>query len=543
MQLSTTLLIATLLLLNSLGSLGQTFYVDPLVGSDTLGTGTQLEPFKTLTAALNSLNSSSSSIIVVNDNNDVEVDLLSQASINSSVTIQSSNTLFRYVISLEQFDEASISLDSAAIRVLGGSLTVKNAAFSPKSTVDNLQCFFKVYNAQFTLQNAVVQDLHGLPELVQTASTTSTASANIQTVQHTNSSASFKFVKGTHTVNGVIIVNNVASQALFTLTQSTLTLSGVYVTGGQALVTSSQGTMIEASNITMINYNGNFLYADAPTYISVYNSLFKDLNISSLDPFFYITGSAPGSPYIHPIGQLIFENIVLARPVIVVDQALASLNIDGISMTNIVKTESLSEASCVSGQNTVGITIKGSTFRSVNTNCVVMNTSALALTNNTFDNSDLPSTISNPDGVTWVTFIEGTLELSPGNFLRITSNRFLNNTLAPLNGGAFKITGTWSGFIKMTSNVYEGNEAQVAGGAIYCSNYNQQVTASGESFTENKAEFGAALYFVDNTSGSGQTVSISNSSFINNVNSGNGSVVAVNPTRLSGSGNTFIGNI
>jgi hypothetical protein len=544
MKLSATILISTLFLLNSLGSLGQTLYVDPSAGSDTLGTGSQLEPFETLTAALNSLGSaSSSSIVVVNTNSDVEVDLLSQATINSSVTIQSSNSQFRYTISLEQFDQASITLDSAAIRVIGGSLTVTNAAFSPKSTIDNLQSFFKVYNAQFTLQNAVVQDLHGLPELVQTSSTSSTASANIQSVQHTNSSAAFKFIKGTHTVNAVTIVNNVAPQALFTLTESTLTFSSVFITGGQALVISSQQTMVEASNITLTNYNGNFLYAEEPTYISLINSAFTNLAINSSNPFFYITGTAIGSSYIHPIEQLIFDNIVLNRPIILVDQASASLSVDSISMNNILKTQSLSEASCISGQNNVGITITGSSFTNVNTNCVVMNSSGLILMNNEFDNSNLPSTVNNPDGVTWVSFNEGTMAVSPGLFMRVTSNRFLNNTLAPINGGAFKITGTFTGFIRMMNNVYEGNEAQEKGGAIYCENYNQQVTASGETFTENKAEFGAALYFVDNSSGSGKSVAISNSSFTNNVNSGSGSVVAINPARLSSSGNTFVGNI
>ena len=544
MKHSAILLIATLFLLNSLGSLGQTLYVDPSAGSDTLGTGSQLEPFKTLTAAVNAIGSASSiSITVVNTNGDVEVDLLSQATINSTVTIETSNSQYRYLISLEQFDQASITLDSAAIRVIGGSLTVKNAAFSPKSTIDNLQSFFKVYNAQFSLQNAVVEDLHDLPELVQTSSTSATPSANIQNVQHTNSSAAFKFVKGTHTVNAVTIIDNVATQALFTLTQSTLTISGVYITGGQALIISSQQTMVEASNITVNNYNGNLLYAYEPTYIYLANSAFRNLNINSSDPFFYITGTAIGSSYVHPIELNIFENIVLNRPVILVDQAGASLNVDSISMDNILKTDLLSEASCISGQNNVGITITGSIFTSVNTNCVVMNSSGLILMSNEFDNSNLPSTVNNPDGVTWVSFNEGTMTVSPGLFMMVTSNRFLNNTLAPQKGGAFKITGTFTGFVRMMNNIYEGNEAQVSGGAIYCENYNQQVTASGETFTENKAVSGAALYFVDNASGSGKTVSISSSSFVNNVNSGSGSVVAVNPARLSSSGNTFIGNI
>lgn len=100
---------------------------------------------------------------------------------------------------------------------------------------------------------------------------------------------------------------------------------------------------------------------------------------------------------------------------------------------------------CIMAKNTVSLTLLQGSYTNIESHCIATTNAALAITSTVFNNSGLTNVpapinddaIDESDGVTFVIFTGANNDISPLNFVRITSAQFIQNKIKSKYGGVF----------------------------------------------------------------------------------------------------------
>jgi len=481
------------------------YYIDPIDGLDTQS-GLIQDPFQTLNPAFQFIQEKDATIFIINPESDIQVQILSLITIDSNIAIRPLFEGNNYIISLEKFNPAD---HLTAIDIRAGKLEISNAIFDQTSSIETLETIFSLGDAQLSFQNVSILNQNTPKNIVRSTAIMSKLSQfNFIQGQHINSSSTFVLQGGLHSIANVIFLDNHAPQALITLNKSSLDISNTSIQKGESLLIQAENrSTLRVENLIFKDYNGNFLRADDPYLIVIIASTFRDLNIDQSSPFIHITGKTLSYSYIHYIENTIFQDINLQASLFLVDKAISTIHLSGVNMTNINKIvvperslpEDFSRAICFVASQDISVTIEKSNFINIASNCIFLDSSALVLTENIFNNTalDLPSESQDSQGISWVSFHDGTNNINPGFLVSITENQFIENKMPPLKGGALKITGKYPVQFEIKENIFIKNKALVSGGAIYSENVYSSFKIENGEFSENSAKIGGAIHTIN----------------------------------------------
>jgi len=275
--------------------------------------------------------------------------------------------------------------------------------------------------------------------------------------------------------------------------------------------------ILTMTNFIMTEHQGNFITGTTAKYITLTSCTFENITQNISEPFVHLIGKG-STPYQHTISTSIFRNITVRNSLFLLENAAGYLTFNNNLMTNIYKISltktqktvtDLSYESylpsggiCFMGMIAAGIRATSSNFTNIHSHCIGLYQSILSLTSCIFDNSGLASqyesslkntSLTDSDGVTFVTFKDGTTDINPGSLLALTSNTFINNVRYPKYGGAMKFIGTFSIIVNFITNNFTGMGA-LYGGAIYCENPLAGLTFTSDNFQNNVAILGGAAY-------------------------------------------------
>lgn len=98
---------------------------------------------------------------------------------------------------------------------------------------------------------------------------------------------------------------------------------------------------------------------------------------------------------------------------------------------------------CMMARKAVALALVSGTYKNIESNCIVLNDATLAINYTVFDNSGLTNvpkpiaddTITEADGVSFVTFIGGTTDIAPTNIVKILGAKFIENKVKSMYGG------------------------------------------------------------------------------------------------------------
>lgn len=218
--------------------------------------------------------------------------------------------------------------------------------------------------------------------------------------------------------------------------------------------------MVILNNVNVTTYSGNLFDFYQLYQLTISSSTFTNLNPwSSVPPVRLYPGVSSGQS--HTIKDVTFQNISVKYSVMLIDPGtsflkltLQNVNMDSIkkvAMTAAEKTlddlqtenDFLGGGVCMMARKAVALALVGGTYTNIESNCIVLNDATLAINYTVFDNSGLTNvpkpiaddTITEADGVSFVTFIGGTTDIAPTNIVKILGAKFIENKVKSMYGG------------------------------------------------------------------------------------------------------------
>jgi len=434
------------------------YYIDPVSGSDS-ASGAASTPFKTLTPALTALTGIAGTMYVINTDANTEAQLLQPANISSAITLTALFADSKFVLSLDSFDTSS---SKTAFSINTGTFTVTRCLFNSKSiATGGMDAIFNLLNVGLVFNNVDIKDSTVETKLVYAAATSTSSQFTYNT--GTYSDAAFKFVlnAGTQVFTNTNWINIGDVNSLFTL-GLTHTFTNTFVSGGSSLfLTMISQSTLTITNMTFINYNGNFIDAIAPKVIAISGSLFQNITQNITKPFIYATAAGSFTIAAPAITSTTFDNISVRHSLMLMEQTTKVMSLTSVVMNNIRKiplTKRMKSALdleyesvwpggvCMLSRVGTGYKLTSSNFTNIHSHCIGSSQSVLTMTSCIFDNTGLSSeytsslkntSLVESDGVSFLSFSDGTTEANPGTFVSVTSNQYINIVNYPKYGGVY----------------------------------------------------------------------------------------------------------
>ena len=216
-------------------------------------------------------------------------------------------------------------------------------------------------------------------------------------------------------------------------------LNPIYRKGDSLFIHMEDESALQIQNLTFSSYNGNFLYAQDPSYISVNSSFFRDIRLTSPAPFIHITGTKLQTTFPYIINDTRFLDFYLQSSLILVDKSMTSIVLEKVHLSKVFQeNRGYSKGICLTAENEVAVSIEKSIFTGINSTCLDLDSSTLILKGSFFDNSwasGLEKQALGWKGINWINFNGGTNSIGSGSLVKILSNSFVENKFAPKNGG------------------------------------------------------------------------------------------------------------